>query len=66
MKINGKDFQLLEKITVKDYLDQNGYVLAHIVIELNEEILPKDMYEKTYLKEEDCLEILTFMGGGTY
>ena len=50
--------------TVSEYLEKNGYVQAHIVVELNEKILPKDMYERTYLKDEDCLEILTFMGGG--
>ena len=47
-----------------EYLEKNGYVQTHIVVELNEKILPKNMYEKTYLKEDDCLEILTFMGGG--
>ncbi|RHP20093.1 sulfur carrier protein ThiS [Eubacterium sp. AF34-35BH] len=52
MKVNGKSY----KITVKDYLDEKEYVPAHIVVELNEEILPKNMYEKTYLKDDNCLE----------
>ena len=52
MKVNGKSY----KITVKDYLDEKEYVPAHIVVELNEEILPKNMYEKTYLKDYNCLE----------
>lgn len=64
MKINGKEFDLNKSITVSDYLNENGYVKAHIVVELNEKILPKEMYETTYLKDDDCLEILTFMGGG--
>ena len=66
MKINGKDFVLNKSTTVSEYLEKNGYVQTHIVVELNEKILPKNMYEKTYLKDEDCLEILTFMGGGLF
>ena len=63
MKNNYKIGRNGEAIAQK-YLEKNGYVQAHIVVELNEKILPKDMYERTYLKDEDCLEILTFMGGG--
>ena len=66
MKINGKDFVLNKSTTVSEYLEKNGYVQTHVVVELNEKILPKDMYERTYLKDEDCLEILTFMGGGWF
>lgn len=57
MEVNGKSYKITEKITVKDYLDEKGYVPARIVVELNEEILPKSMYEKTYLKDDNCLEI---------
>lgn len=56
MEVNGKSYKITEKITVKDYLDEKGYVPARIVVELNEEILPKSMYEKTYLKDDNCLE----------
>jgi sulfur carrier protein len=37
-----------------------------IVVELNEEILPKEQYATTYLKEGDCMEIVMFMGGGGF
>lgn len=57
MEVNGKSYKITEKITVKDYLDEKGYVPARIVVELNEEILPKSMYEKIYLKDDNCLEI---------
>lgn len=57
MEVNGKSYKITENITVKDYLDEKGYVPARIVVELNEEILPKSMYEKTYLKDDNCLEI---------
>ncbi len=35
-----------------------------IVVELNLEILPKDEYDKTILKEDDKIEIVAFVGGG--
>ena len=56
MKINGKDFVLNKSTTISEYLEKNGYVQTHIVVELNEKILPKNMYEKTYLKTMTALK----------
>ncbi|TCS81392.1 thiamine biosynthesis protein ThiS [Pectinatus cerevisiiphilus] len=35
------------------------------VAELNEQIIAKEVWPKTALKENDMLEIVTFMGGGS-
>ena len=51
--------------SVKEYLEQNGYVISQIAVELNEEILPKTEYVSTVLKDGDVMEIVSFMGGGS-
>ena len=56
MEINGKHATLPEGTTILDYLEQNHYVLA--------QILDREDYAKVVLKDDDILEIVSFMGGG--
>lgn len=65
VRINGKDAPDAVSLSVLEYLKQSSYKLQHVVVELNEEILPKEAYGKTILKDGDVLEILSFMGGGS-
>ncbi len=51
-------------LKVSEYLEQNGYDLQKIAVELNEEILPKSQYDGTVLNENDFLEVVSFVGGG--
>ena len=64
MEINGKHTKLPEGTTILDYLEQNHYVLAQIAVEHNYVILDKEDYAKVVLKDDDILEIVSFMGGG--
>ena len=64
MKVNGKDIELKENKTLADFLKDNNYNLARIVIELNGEIVSKDKYNTVNLKDSDVMEVLTFVGGG--
>lgn len=65
VRINGKDAPDAVSLSVLKYLEQSSYKLQHVVVELNEEILPKEAYDKTILNDGDVLEILSFMGGGS-
>lgn len=62
--VNGKQIQLTSEMSVADYLEQNNYQINRIVVEMNEEILPKYSYSETMLKDGDRLEVVTFVGGG--
>ena len=62
--INGNQTILSTDLTVAEYLEQNNYQTNRIVVELNEEILPKYLYSETRLKDGDSMEIVTFVGGG--
>ena len=57
-------FWCQEEQTVADYLEENGYRMNRIAVELNGGILPKYEYSETRLKDGDSMEIVTFVGGG--
>jgi thiamine biosynthesis protein ThiS len=52
-------------MTVTEYLDKAGYDVRVVVVEKNEEIVPKSEYPDTVLKDNDVIEIVAFMGGGS-
>lgn len=64
MIVNGVEIRLEKPITVKEYLEENGYRIETVVVELDMKILPKEEYGNTQLKDESRMEIVHFMGGG--
>ena len=64
IKFNGKPTQIPTSTTITTFLTTHNYNPIHVVVELNEVIIPKESYQTTTLSPDDTLEILTFMGGG--
>ena len=64
MKVNGELLILLEKISLLEFLQRNGYALEKIAVELNGEIIPRSKYASVILTDADSLEIVSFVGGG--
>ena len=64
IKINGK-FNIIDEKTKLSVLIKNLKVpLRKVAIELNQEILDKKRLNKIYLKTNDKIEIVHFIGGG--
>lgn len=64
MKVNGKEYTLTSKMTLRAFLAQEGYDESRIVVERNLEIVPKGTYGEVMLLDGDSLEIVHFVGGG--
>lgn len=64
MKVNGEKFDFREGMTVSDLVAEMGFSEAMVAVELNLDILPRDSFSSTVLKENDCLEVVRFVGGG--
>ncbi len=64
LKINGKEKQLKDNITISQLLDEINIMKDRVAVELNKEIAKRSEWEKIYLKDGDVLEIVTFVGGG--
>ena len=64
IRINGTNIEQITQKTVAEYLLENGYDIRRVAVERNGDILPKPQYESTVLEDGDCLEIVSFVGGG--
>lgn len=64
MKVNGETIILLEKTSLIELLQRNGYATDKIAVELNGEIIPRSRYASVTLTDADKLEIVSFVGGG--
>lgn len=63
IKVNG-ELKNLDSISLLDYLNNNGYNVKVVAVELNGEIIKKSEYVNTCLHDEDSVEIVSFVGGG--
>ncbi|MEG1608629.1 MAG: sulfur carrier protein ThiS [Clostridia bacterium] len=61
--INGKHFDNDGQALI-EFLEQNGFEISRIAIELNGKILPKNKYGAQLLCDGDHIEIVSFVGGG--
>ena len=62
--LNGEPYEGPEAITVAGLLEQLEITGDRVAVELNLDILPKDEYATTALKEGDRVEVVHFVGGG--
>ena len=63
VKINGEAVQEEGK-TLENYLSGTQYDPRRIAVERNGEIVPKSQYGEVVLQEGDCIEFVSFVGGG--
>lgn len=61
--ING-EAKLVVSNQLSTILDELGYTGKRFVVELNGEIISKELYTTTVLTAADRLEIVSFVGGG--
>lgn len=64
MKVNGEILEFREGMTVSNLIAEMGFSEAMVAVELNLDILPRDSFSSTVIKENDCIEVVRFVGGG--
>ena len=64
IQLNGKKIIIKTKLTIMDLLFKYKLNKKKIAVEYNGIIHPKIKYKKKYLKNNDRLEIVHFIGGG--
>tara|TARA_Y100000768_G_scaffold331136_1_gene270248 strand:+ start:289 stop:507 length:219 start_codon:yes stop_codon:yes gene_type:complete len=62
--LNGKSTSLDLGISVKKLIENLNFPLNKIAIEINKEIINKKRIKKIFLKNDDKVEIVHFIGGG--
>ncbi len=63
--LNGELKQVPDGVTVLGLLEFLKIQHQRVAVELNEAIVKKDRYGETALKDDDRVEVVSFMGGGS-
>ena len=64
IKLNGKVKSINENTNLLDLLMKHKIPFKKVAIELNQEIIDKKRLNKVFIKKNDTIEIVHFIGGG--
>ena len=64
IQLNGKIITIRSNVTIYELLKKYKLNNKKVAIEHNGIIIPKSNYKKKYLKNNDKLEVVHFIGGG--
>ncbi len=64
IRVNGKEEQIDQPLSLKELVLGKGLQLDRVVIEYNGVIVPRSSWSSVRLTEKDTLEIISFVGGG--
>ena len=64
IKLNGKVKKVAENTNIQNVIRDFKIPLKKVAIELNNEILDKKKLNSIFLKNNDVIEIVHFIGGG--
>jgi len=65
VQINGDEREFSSPLSLASLLEQMGLKADRVAVELNRNIVSRDQWPTTELREGDQLEIVHFVGGGT-
>ena len=67
IKINGKTktIEHFEEFFLEDLINKLGYQPQLVVVEVNGAIINPKNWINTKIKDGDCLEVVTIVGGGS-
>lgn len=65
VRINGQEELITEKsLTLQELIANRGLSPSQVVVEVNLRIIPRDQWLQINLRDNDCIEIISFVGGG--
>lgn len=64
ININGDQKEIVEGLSIAQLLEELNIRPGRVVIELNRDIVSREVYGAAILKQGDTLEIVHFVGGG--
>ncbi len=64
IQLNGKKVVIKSNFSILDLLKKYKLTNKKVAIEHNGIIVPKVSYKKKFLKNNDKIEVVTFIGGG--
>ncbi|HVJ49046.1 sulfur carrier protein ThiS [Desulfitobacterium sp.] len=66
IKVNGKEVNLEKEVTIKELLViQQVQMPDYVTVQVNEELVDQGRFNEVVVKDQDTVEFLYFMGGGS-
>jgi sulfur carrier protein len=62
--INGKSRDIANTMTLHDLALFLNLMPERVIIELNDKVIPRDLWTQTFLSDNDRLEMVSLVGGG--
>lgn len=62
--LNGKVEEVKNNLSVSELLKSKNIRPEVVTVELNEQIVDRSRYNDTYIKDNDVIEFVYYMGGG--
>ena len=63
--VNGKQEDISQGISILDFLQEKDQQPQQVVVEYNGKIIQREKWSDIIIKENDNLEVLKFVGGGS-
>ena len=64
LQVNGEEHEVPGTLTLAAFIEQLGMRPDRVAVELNREIVAREQWPASQLREGDRLEIVHFVGGG--
>jgi len=64
IKLNNRDCDWQEGLTVEELLKRKDYTYPRIVVSVNAVIIPEEDYASTHIRDGDNVEAIHLMAGG--
>lgn len=62
--VNGQPWEFSGEMNILQLLHELGMLVDHVAVEVNYRILDKKEFNNHFLKNEDKVEVINFVGGG--
>jgi sulfur carrier protein len=62
--VNGERREVVQDLSLSNLIDKLELPPQRIAVELNREVVRRAKWETTFLREDDRVEIVHFVGGG--
>jgi len=63
--LNGKKEEIEEKMSISKFLEKKRIRPEVVTVELNGQIIDREKFKDRFLQEEDKVEFVYYMGGGS-
>ena len=62
--VNGEPVQIDSEMTVEDMLETVEVPPNYLAVEINADVVPREAYAETMVRDGDDVEVVTLVGGG--